>query len=207
MLMEQSRKIKKIKYWPQNIKGQSLLEIIVAAAIFSLIGVAMISMSVGGFNALQRGGDQTEAEALAEEGLEAVRSIRDGAWNEILYSQSAVQISGSEWVFVGEGTDATIGQYTRTITFEDVCRDGSDNIASCPAVYTDLHSKKVTCIVSWSPMDGVTNSVQRISYLTNWDSTDWQEDLEADFNDGTLSGTATTTIEGDLDGAIILEIL
>ena len=190
-----------------NNEGMSLLEVIVASAIFSLIGAAMISMSLGGFNALQRGGDQTAAAALAEEGMEAVRSIRDGAWNEIIYSQSAVEISGGQWIFTGEGTNQIIGKYTRTITIADVCRDGNDDIADCPGSYLDIHSKKITCIVTWSPMEGVIDSIERVSYLSNWDSTVWQEDLEADFNSGTFSGTATTTSFGDLDGAIILEVL
>ena len=200
--------IKKMKNLPQDFSGQSLLEVIVAAAIFSLIGAAMISMTVGGFNALQRGGDQTEAEALAQEGLEAVRSIRDGAWNEILYSQSAVEISGSEWIFTGEATDETIGQYTRTITFADVCRDGSDDIVACPGTYTDLHGKKVTCTVTWSPMNGVANSVERVSYLTNWDSLTWVQDTIVDFDSapyGNYIDTTTSTSEGDLDGVVILK--
>lgn len=192
-----------------NNEGMSLLEVIVAAAIFSLIGVAMITLVVGGFNALQRGGDQTEAEALAQEGIEAFRSIRDGAWNELIYSQSAVEVFGNEWIFTGEGTDEIIGQYTRTITVGDVCRDGSNDIMVCPGTYTDLHSKKITCIVSWSPMNGVTNSVERVSYLTNWDSLTWNQDIIVDFDSapyGNYIDTTTSTSEGDLDGAVILKI-
>lgn len=186
--------------------GGSLLEIIVATAIFSLIGAAMISMAVGGFVSLDRGGEQTEAAALAEEGLEAVRSIRDGAWNEIIYSESGVAAGSGQWVFKGEGTSDTIGQYARNIFIEDVCRDVADNITACPGSYTDLHSKKITVAVSWNVPTGGSNSVQGASYLTNWDSIVWQEDVVVDFNDGTLNGTATTTTEGDLDGAIILQV-
>jgi len=155
--------------------GQSILEVIVAMAIFSLIGAAMVTMVLGGFAGLEQGGEHTQAEALAQEGIEAVRSIRDGAWNENIYSTSSVATSSGQWVFSGEGTTETIGQFTRTISFNDVCRDSSNDITTCPGSYTDVQSKEVVVSVDWEIRSGVTNSVQRIGYLTNWDSQDWTQ--------------------------------
>ncbi len=185
--------------------GQSLLEVIIALAIFSLVGAAMVSLVIGGFTGLEQGGEHTQAEALTQEGIEAVRSIRDSAWNEVAYDQSKVEISGNEWIFSGEGTTEDIGQYTRIITIDDVCRDGFDEITSCPGAYTDVHSKKVIVSVSWRVRPGITNSVQRIAYLTNWDSKEWIEDTLADFNDGTFNDTAVSVMLGDGDGAVTLE--
>lgn len=155
--------------------GQSTLEVIIAMAIFSLIGAAVISLAVGGYNAMTQGGEQTQAEALAQEGIEAVRSIRDRAWNELIYNQSAVEISGDQWIFSGEATTQDIGQFTRTITFDNVCRDELDEITACPGSYTDVQTKKVTVSVSWEIRQGITNTVQRIAFLTNWDSQEWTQ--------------------------------
>lgn len=196
----------KIKNLLVNKNGQSLIEVIVAMAIFALMATAMIGLSLGSFNSLQRGGDNTEARALAMEGIEAVRSIRDGAWNELIINQSAVEVSGGQWIFTGEGTTETLGKYTRTITIENVCRNVTDDIITCPGSYTDPHSKKVTVVISWVTTNNANVSIQEVSYLTNWDSTEWLEDTEADFNDGTFSNTATSTSLGDLDGAIILQL-
>ncbi len=186
-------------------QGQSILEIIVALAIFSLIGAAMATMAVGSFTALTQGGEQVEAVNLAQEGIEAVRAIRDMAWNKNIYSKSAVAVNAGEWIFNGEGTEETIGQYTRIITFSDVCRDNNNEIVVCPGDYTDVHSKKVTVTASWPIRDGVTNSAQKIIYLTNWDSKEWVEDKSIDFNDGAFNNTATSTILGDGNGAVILK--
>ncbi len=164
-----------------NQAGQSLLEIIVALGIFALIGSVMAPFIVGSFVGLERGGEQTQAEALAQEGIEAVRSIRDGAWNEILYNQSAAIVSSGQWVLAGEGTTEQIGQFTRTITFDNVCRDISDEIVSCPGDYTDVHSKKITVTVDWDPTIGITNSVRQAAYLTNWDSQEW---VQTDWSGG-----------------------
>lgn len=194
-----------LKFNFKSPKGQSILEVIVAMAIFSLIASSMAAMAVGGFTALTQGGEQIEAANLAQEGIEAVRAIRDRAWNKNIYSKSSVAINAGEWVFSGEGTEETIGQYTRVITFSDVCRDALDEIVACPGSYNDVHSKKVTVAVSWPVRSGVVNSVQKISYLTNWDSKEWVEDVLTDFEDGTFNNTATSTIFGDGDGAVILE--
>ena len=185
-------------------RGQSLLEVIVALAFFGLIAATITSMVLGGNAGTAQGGRQTEAIALAQEGIEAVRSIRDRAWNEGKYNQSAVSTSSTEWYFDGEGTTQTIGDYTRVINFSAVCRDALDNIANCPATYTDAHTKKVTVTVSWVTTTGVTDSVQKIAYLTNWHTYVWPEDVKADFDDGTFSNTLATTTYGTGNGAVVL---
>jgi len=195
----------------KNIKGQSLLEVIVAVAVFALVGATMVSMVVGGFTAMTQGGDQTEAEALAQEGIEAVKSIRDRAWNEAKYNQSGVSTLTGEWTYLGEGTTETIGQYTRTIAFSDVCRDALDDITTCPGTYTDVNIKKVTVTVSWETSVGATNSVQKIAYVSNWDSQEWTEDTLSEFTDRNFvddpifTNTATSTTLGDGDGAVVLD--
>ncbi|MFC1595127.1 hypothetical protein ACFL3E_01720 [Patescibacteria group bacterium] len=182
--------------------GQSILEVIVAMAIFGLIAASMMSMALGGFVGLEQGGDQTEAEALAQEGIEAVRGIRDDAWNRIIYSTSSIAIGGNEWVFSGEGTTEQIGQYTRVISFADVCRDGSDNITTCPGIYTDAHSKKIAATVTWDTRNNVSNTVQRVAYITNWESKDW---VQTDWSGG--SGQAkwsdVTKYDSD-DGNVVV---
>ncbi len=153
--------------------GQSIFEAILAIAIFIMISITMASLVLGGFQGLSQGGQQTEAEALAGEGIEAVRSIRDRSWNELVYTTSSVFIDGSGWDFVGEGSTDTIGKYNRTISFADVCRDGLDDMVDCPGTYTDVHSKKVKAEIDWQVREGITNLVQRAGLLTNWDAFDW----------------------------------
>jgi len=156
-------------------QGQSILEVIIAMAIFGLVAASLIGFVMGGDQALLQGGDQTKAEALAQEGIEAVRSIRDNAWNELVYNQSAVNSDSGHWNFNGENTTETIGKFIRTISFSDICRSGLNQIVDCPGVYTDVQSKKVLVDVTWPVRPGVTNSVQRTSYLTNWNSRDWTQ--------------------------------
>lgn len=162
-------------------RGQSLLEIILAMAIFAIISSTMISLSLGGFVSLRQGGEQTVASGLAQEGLEAVRAIKDRAWNELTYTTSSVFINDKQWSLAGEGTTENIDKYTRVISFFNVCRDNQDDIAVCPAAYIDAQAKKVVSVVVWPVRKGVENTVQQISYLTNWDAKQW---VQTDWHGG-----------------------
>jgi type II secretory pathway pseudopilin PulG len=184
-------------------EGQSLIEVLLALAIFALVAASLISLVVGGFVALEQGGEQTQAEALAQEGVEAVRSIRDRAWNENVFDTSSVVINVSQWEFLGEGTTETIDQFTRVIDFFDVCRDASNEIVTCPGLYNDVHSKQAVVTVTWEIRPGVSNTVRKEAYITNWDTFDWLEDTLGDFNDGTLINTVTSTVYGDGDIVIL----
>lgn len=188
-------------------RGQSIIEILVVMSLLVIVGVGASVLVSGVFIGRLRTTEGAEALALAQEGIDAVRSIRDGAWNENTFTQSGVTISGGQWVFLGEGTDETIGQYTRTITFADICRDASDDITACPGTYTDVHIRQATVTVSWDVVPGVTTSVESVTYLTNWKTSEWLEDVTADFSDGTFSNTETSGVLGDGDGAVTLQAL
>ncbi len=160
-------KIIQNKKLPFTQKGQSIVEVIIAMAVFALIGAAMVTLVVGGFTALEQGGEQTEAAAIAQEGMEAVRAIYNRSWDELRYNQSGVSISSGQWVFDGEGTSDVIGQYTRAITFSNACRNASGDIADCPAAAADANTKKVISAVSWPIREGLANSARRVCYFMN----------------------------------------
>lgn len=160
-------------------KGQSILGVILAMAIFALMASAIAGTSVGNLNSLNKGGEQSRAESLAQEAVEAIRGIKENAWND-LYSSSTISFAGYEWSFDSTNVQ-TIGDYTRTVTFSDVCRDAQNVIVACPGDSTDLQSKKVNVSVSWEIRPGVTNSVNKEFYLTNWDSREW---IQSDWSGG-----------------------
>ncbi|HAO52153.1 TPA: hypothetical protein DCQ85_01655, partial [Candidatus Magasanikbacteria bacterium] len=120
----------------------------------------------------------------------SIRAIKDNAWND-LYSDSSVSIAGYDWTFDGTNIQ-TIGDYTRTVTFSNVCRNSNTNaIEDCATGINDLQSKKVNVAVSWEVRPGVTNSVDREFYLTNWDSREWtQTDWSSGPGQSVLSDTA-----------------
>jgi hypothetical protein len=164
-------------YKPQ---AWSLIEAIVALAIFALVAASLISLSAGSLNPWLGRGANNQAEALAESGLEAARAIRDRAWNEFIFSKSALNLTGATWSLVGENTEETIGVYTRYLEFKDVCRDATGQISPCPAARLDPHIQEVTATVKWG-VAPLAKQVARTVYLANWDSRFWEQ---ADWSGG-----------------------
>jgi hypothetical protein len=148
-----------------NRKGSSILEVIIAMAIFSLIAVAMITMTLGGFTTLEQGGEYTEADALAAEGIEAVKAVKDRDWDLLTCTNCVAAVSGGQWV-LNSASSETIGQYSRAITISDVYRDGNGDIAVSGTL--DDYTKLVEVEVSWMIRESIINSIIRTAYISNW---------------------------------------
>lgn len=154
-------------------RGQTILEVVIALAIFTLVSSALAALILGGTHGASQGIEHTEATALAQEEMEAVRSIRDGAWNELSQSAGGVAQSGGQWIM--SGAQNSIPPFTRTLTSGAICRDASDNIATCPALYTDPHTRYIESTVAWETIEGAPNEVSQEAYFTNWDALLWSQ--------------------------------
>lgn len=64
-------------------EGQSLIELIVASAIFMVVVSAIAYLVLDTYILDRDASERAQAVFIAEEGLEAVRSIRDNNWNDI----------------------------------------------------------------------------------------------------------------------------
>jgi type II secretory pathway pseudopilin PulG len=151
-------------------QGQSIVEVVIAMTILSIIMAAISSLALSGHYLLIRSSQFIQAQALANEGLEAIRAIRQQGWNNLAYNQSAVAASGGEWVLAGEGTSENIGLYTRTIKLLPIYRDSTNRIASStdPGAVLDPDSREVQVAVSWEIRPGVRNTLLTAAYLTDF---------------------------------------
>lgn len=142
-----------------------IIEILVVTAILAitlttLLGLANFSLGV---QTLAR--QTTQANELAQEAMEAVRSIRDNSgWGQIVNGSYGLASAGGRWSF--SGSNNLISGFTRTIVIEDAFRNGQDNIVKSGGV-NDPDTKKITVSVSWSEKGG-THNIELKTYLTNW---------------------------------------
>lgn len=141
-----------LKVWsPIKLRetGFSPVEVLLAATIFGFLVAALVGGVVYGRQSTNDAGDRTRAYMLAEEGVEAARSVRDAAYTNLADgTYGAVQASN---IWTLSGASDTSGVFTRQIT---VAANGTNR-------------KKITSTVSWSKIGG-TNSVSITSLLTNW---------------------------------------
>ena len=141
-------------------KGVSIIEILVAIAIItitftSLIQLAIFSLKVAWFNK-----EQTEAINLAQEAVEATRSIRDSDWSKITPGSHGLINTAGYWDF--QGTENIINGFNRVIKIENVSRDpATDNIDN--STNDDPNTKKIISAVSWK-----NKKIEIVTYLTNW---------------------------------------
>ncbi len=151
-------------------KGFSVIEVVLAAALFMIIATGSITVILQGLDSNRLGEEQTVANQYAAEGMEAVKSIKNQGFSNLANSsRTGVVRSGSNvWAFGGAKNQfGPNNKYTRVIKVENVYRDISGNIVSSGGII-DFLTKKVTSTVSWNYTPTRANSVQLTSYLSDW---------------------------------------
>lgn len=152
-------------------KGISIVEIILASAIISL-SVISISVVYGNFVILSVGNtEKVQAEFLLDEGVEAIKIMRDASWSRI-----ASTTPGTKYYFIwsqnqwgATTTPSLVGdKFTRTFTTYSVHRDVStfNILSSTSSGSLDTGTRKVDIAVSWS-QKGATSSKSTTMYIFN----------------------------------------
>ena len=122
----------------KNERAFSLVEVLVASAI-------LLTIVVGVFGALRlfaqvsaQDAERTQAALLAGEASEALQLMRDDGWAENIAPLSLDTTYYLAWEddsYVATTTPVVIdGRFLRTVTFEAVERNGSDQIAESGTV-------------------------------------------------------------------------
>ena len=134
--------------------GQSLVELIIAMGIIVLVISSVAFLVIDSYVSGRLSKETTQANFLAEEGMEAIRSIRDNSWDDISPGTYGLALSGSNWILQGSQEDVSfqLNEGIRIITIEEI----------------DLDRKKITSQVDWKFIETRPQQVQLITYLTNW---------------------------------------
>lgn len=164
--------------------GYSIIELVVAIGIFSLVTFSITSLLLFSVSSIDKSGKTYIANNLSFEAIEAVRAIKDRAWNEINKSTTSLELIDNQWVFGDEGSEEQINGIKRQLVFEPVYRDMNNNISSSTAqgAWQDLFSRKLNVILDWDDAyTGITRNLTRYYYLTNWNNNDW---IQTDWSGG-----------------------
>ena len=148
-----------------NRSGQSILEVILASAIFIIIAVQLIGILLQSFQTAGIGNDETAATQYAAEGLDAVRDIRNQSFALLATTTGkGVATSTAGWIF--SGTSTTFGKFTRAIIVSSTFRNASGSIVASGGTL-DPNTERIISTVSWLRASN-NESVTLSSYLTNW---------------------------------------
>lgn len=162
------RRLKKIPVVRKSERGVGIIDILISIAVITLAFWSFSQLAVLGVRVKREAERREAAIYLAEEGIEAVRLLRDESWSAYIASLNAgvdyfPVISGTQWVLEANDPGVISGLYTRTVRFESVDRDANDDIVSSGTL--DPDTREVTVSVGW---DNPQKEFQITTYLTNF---------------------------------------
>lgn len=149
-------------------KGIGLIEAvagisIISVFIFSLMLASQLSQKIVGESVRN-----TQSSFLLEEGVDAVKILRDTGWNSGIGSLTVgtnyfFSYNGTTWVSTANNVYVD-GIFERKFKLDNVYRDANDDIAGSGTL--DSGTKKATVSVSWRGRTGTTTKSASF-YLTN----------------------------------------
>ncbi|TSC67827.1 MAG: Uncharacterized protein CEO19_32 [Parcubacteria group bacterium Gr01-1014_73] len=147
--------------------GMSLVEVIVGAAIATLILSGLIAAYNLYFRTALANLRHVQAAFLAEESVETLRFLRDASWDNL----NSLTVGATYYLtFYNGNWQATTSNiftdaiFERSFVLNNVYRDMSDDIA--PTGTLDSNTKKATVFIAWSA--GVATTTKSLNfYLTN----------------------------------------
>lgn len=192
--MMSSRVVKKKLGWSS---GQALIELILAINIATLLLVSLTTGFISASEGFARSGKRLQAATLLQKEIEAVRSVKETAWNSFTAGNTYhVEQSGTGWSV--QPNTIQEGGFTRGFVVTQFCRTSATSVpidCSDPDALDDPSTKEITATVSWTFLG--TQSVSSTFYITRYFGNQaWVQTAEADFNAGTLTSTVVTNNAG-----------
>lgn len=131
-------------------KAFSLVEVILAVALFMLLAGALGGIFFYGEETTALAGSRIRAALFGEEAVEALRNMRDESFSNLTNGTHGLAVSGNQWVFSGTSDASDI--FTRSTAISAL----------------DTKRKDVTATVTWNQNLQRTGSFIVQTYFTNW---------------------------------------
>jgi len=132
-------------------KGFSVIELLIAIAIFVLFTASISVLMFSGEDLNRLNMKSYRALLYAQEGLEAVRTMRDGTWQNLSSGDHGLDLMENEWIFSGT-SDVIDNTYRRTITLTAINEDKYEVLSK----------------INWFNNYGEEKEISLKTYLTNW---------------------------------------
>lgn len=152
-------------------KGFSLVEVLFSIMLLGLTVSTVLVSLASQTSHVTSSNDELFAKSFAEEGIEAVRSIRDGGWSDLSPGTHGLSFSDGEWSF--SGASDTQDGFTRTVTVTDLAD----------------HERKIATNIAWKGSGGRDRNYSVSSILTDWRNIETLPDgFEGDWHFPTFIG-------------------
>lgn len=149
----------------KNIKkAYTIIEYIIAIGLVIIFISAATTSILGSTSIVRTSAEITKAKFIAQEGIEALKSIKNQNWSNITLGGPYGIEKSPNWVI--SGTENEIDQFTRTVYISPVRRNAFGLIVETGGTI-DSNTVKITSRVEWETM-GKSRDFEITSYLMNW---------------------------------------
>lgn len=187
---------KKIK-----IKGFSLVELLLALAIFGLVVTANFGLAIDAFRSRQNDRIRLEAGLVIKDTINNLYTIKNSSWSEMIsyfeqdptgsVSRSVEVINNKIQINFGTNIENDV---TYQVYFKKADRSGGNLVPASDG--NDPDTIKVVVVASWTDIFNNNQQLTESYFLTNWSSTSWTE-----YDDYTFSNPppvlTNTKVEND----------
>lgn len=135
----------------QKQRGFLLVDVILGVVLFSLVVSAIIGTLIFSQQSRFSASQRQRALDIAEEGLEAVRNMRDESYTAITLGDNGLSTTSARWDVSGT-SDVVEGVFTRKVTISQISNT----------------RRNVVSTVTWNVTEGNQAQVSLFSRLTNW---------------------------------------
>jgi hypothetical protein len=178
-------------------KGTSLIEALVALAVFFMLVSGVMILYSRTFDSSTRAGELNDVAQISQESFSAVQSIAYNTWANISDGKHGLDKVSGYWQFSGV-SDLIDSKYTREIIINSVQRDGDCEIVDADGEVDD-DTKLVNASISWEN-SGRSLSQSFSRYFTNFKSPASCEDegeagsLVIDIDDASIDSTKKSIV-------------
>jgi|688.fasta_scaffold1647452_1 hypothetical protein len=150
-------------------KGIGLVEVIVAVFILTIVLSSLFTINNLYLKSSLGNIKSTKGAYLASEAVEAVKTIRDSGWSNIVNiannTDYYLYFNNETSVWVATSSIQAIDGFSRKFKINNVYRDASGDISNAGTV--DPNTKKLETFVSWHASSGQIVEKSLITYISN----------------------------------------
>ena len=154
----------------KNKQGFNVAEIMTAIAVFAIFFVSIYQALLFYHKSMKGAVNKVTAIYLAQEGIEAVRSLRNKSWTDNIAALNEANVyypilNEGEWALSTTNPGPIDGAYIRTVVVDKVFRNGLDDIDTAGS--EDPKTKKIQVKIAWNEPTGSKEIIVE-TYLTNF---------------------------------------
>lgn len=169
-----------------NKKGFALVEMLLAMLVLSLFVGGIFTLSLSTNENDSRIESDSKALLYAQEGIEAVRNMRDRNFLNITDGDHGLSLTNNVWGFIA-APEVIDSLYERTVTISSVYRNESGDVVENGTL--DADTKKVVSTVAWDFKGIFPRTVSLSTYVSNWGGDDSITTTCTEYQAGTFSNT------------------